>query len=82
MIVVNLAKEPTFVPPPFYADHKIISTVDVVIPGHERNYGILEVDSPVEHIYDEYDINFLTGFANSVAGAVAAARHNARMRSR
>jgi two-component sensor histidine kinase/CheY-like chemotaxis protein len=74
VICINLAREATFVPPAFYADHNIVSTVDVVIPGAGRPYGILEIDNPNEHIYDEYDINFLTGFANSVAGAVDSAK--------
>jgi two-component sensor histidine kinase len=74
VICVNLAKEPTFVPPSFYADHKIVSTVDVVIPGPAGPYGILEIDNPAEHVYDEYDINFLTGFANIIAGAVESAK--------
>jgi two-component sensor histidine kinase len=63
--------------PSFYADHKIVSTVDVLIPGSDGPYGVLEVDSPVERIYDEYDINFLTGFANCVAGAVDSSRRRA-----
>ena len=75
IVCANLAKEATFVPPSFYADHRIVSTVDVVIPGPDRPYGILEVDSIAEHLYDEFDINFLTGFANIVAGAVETAKH-------
>lgn len=74
VICRNLAKELTFVPPAFYADHGIVSTVDVIIPGVERPYGILEVDSASERIFDETDITFLKGFANVVAGAVEAAR--------
>ena len=77
VIIPNLVKEPTLIPPPFYADHKIVSTVDVVIRGFEGSYGILEVDSPTEHLYDEYDVNFLTGFANIVAGAIETAKRNA-----
>ena len=58
--------------PAFYAQHGIISTIDVVIKGLDGPaYGVLEVDSPVETTYDENDINFLTGFANVLAEAVA-----------
>ncbi len=77
VICVNLTREATFVPPAFYADHNIVSIVDVVIPGTGRPYGILEIDNPNEHVYDEHDINFLTGFANSVAGAVESAKRKA-----
>ena len=58
--------------PPFYAEHGIVSTIDVVIPGlRARPYGVLAIDSTDCHEYDEYDINFLTGFANVLDEAVA-----------
>jgi len=58
--------------PAFYADHGILSIVDVVIRGKddEQPLGVLEVDNSVQHDYDQHDINFLTGFANVVAEAV------------
>jgi signal transduction histidine kinase/ActR/RegA family two-component response regulator len=57
--------------PPFYAAHGIVSTVDVIIKGSDdRPYGILEIDNDRQHDYDQYDINFLTGFANVLAEAV------------
>lgn len=60
--------------PPFYAEHGVVSTVDVVIPGFRSGpYGVLEIDSTDHHAYDEYDITFLTGFANVLAEAVATA---------
>ena len=44
----------------------------MVIKGYEdAPYGVLEIDSPTQHAYDEHDINFLTGFANVLAEAVA-----------
>ena len=58
--------------PPFYAEHGIISTIDVVIQTQSgAPYGVLEIDSPFEHAYDEHDINFLTGFTNVLAEAVS-----------
>jgi two-component sensor histidine kinase len=63
--------------PAFYTDHGIVSTVDVVIATIDgAPYGVLEIDSPTLHQYDEHDINFLTGFANVLAEAVATARRN------
>src|SRR6478735_4146879 len=53
-----------------------------VIEGYEDTpYGVLEIDSPTQHAYDEHDINFLTGFANVLAEAVATQRrmHALRM---
>ena len=58
--------------PPFYEEHGVVSTVDVLIPGIEgASYGVLEIDSTHQHQFDEHDINFLTGFANVLAEAVA-----------
>jgi two-component sensor histidine kinase len=57
--------------PSFYGDHGIISTIDVVIKGNGHPYGVLEIDSDTQCDYDEHDVNFLTGFANVLAEAVA-----------
>jgi len=73
-ICVDLRDETGFVLPAFYAAHGIVSTVDVIIKGHdEKPYGILEIDNNQRHEYDQYDINFLTGFANVLAEAVSTA---------
>jgi two-component sensor histidine kinase len=46
----------------------------VVIPSFDgKPYGVLEIDSPLQHQYDVHDIHFLTGFANVLAEAVATA---------
>ncbi len=72
VIIRNLVTSNDLALPAFYAEHGIISTVDVVIPGVEgKPFGVLEVDSPEQHQYDVHDINFLTGFANVLAEAVA-----------
>ena len=60
--------------PPFYAAHGIVSIIDVIIKGNDdQPYGILEIDNNRQHDYDQYDINFLTGFANVLAEAVSTA---------
>ena len=40
---------------------------------HRKQHSLVSLgaDSPTQHAYDEHDINFLTGFANVLAGAVA-----------
>lgn len=74
VIIRNLHASNNLALPPFYAEHGIISTVDVVIPSVEgAPWGVLEVDSPRQHQYDIHDISFLTGFANVLAEAVATA---------
>jgi two-component sensor histidine kinase len=82
VIIRNLHEANNLQLPAFYAEHGILSTVDVLIPGIDgAAYGVLEVDSPTEHQYDEHDINFLTGFANVVAEAVATATKNSRLQA-
>jgi len=77
LIIADLKTEAGFKPPPFYAAHGIVSTVDVVIKGSdEQPFGILEVDNDKQHNYDEHDIKFLTGFANILAEAVATAKRS------
>jgi two-component sensor histidine kinase len=74
VIISNLSEANNLTLPAFYPQHGIVSTVDVVIPGFEgAPFGVLEVDSPSQHQYDVHDINFLTGFANVLAEAVATA---------
>jgi two-component sensor histidine kinase len=73
VIIRNLREANDLILPKFYARHGIVSTIDVLIKGFEDHpaYGVLEIDSPTEHTYDDNDINFLTGFANVLAEAVA-----------
>jgi signal transduction histidine kinase/CheY-like chemotaxis protein len=73
-IIHDLRAAAGFDLPPFYAAHGIISTVDVIIKGSDKQpYGILEIDSDKQHNYDQHDVNFLTAFANVVAEAVSTA---------
>ena len=79
-IIDDLQKEAGFDPPPFYAAHGVVSTIDVIIKGmDEQPYGILEVDNDRRHEYDQHDINFLTGFANVLAEAVSTASRGAAL---
>ena len=73
----DLSKDATFVLPAFYAEHGIISTLDVIIKKKDgQPYGVLEIDNPVQHDYDQHDIDFLTGFANVLAEAVNTSKRN------
>ncbi len=63
--------------PAFYAQHGIVSIVDVLIETQTgAPFGVLEVASPLRQLFDQHDINFLTGFANVLAEAVAASQRN------
>lgn len=73
VICNHLSNEDGFVLPDFYAEHGIVSTIDVIIPGDAQPYGVLEIDSTELQEYDHHDIDFLTSFANVLAEAVATA---------
>ena len=61
-IIDDLRKDVGFDLPPFYAAHGIISTVDVIIKGSDKQpYGILEIDSDKQHDYDQHDSTFSPG---------------------
>jgi two-component sensor histidine kinase len=71
VILQDLRKNNSYKLPPFYADHGIIATADVLIKGKSGPWGVLEIDSSKARAFDQHDIDFLTGFANVVAEAVA-----------
>lgn len=72
VIIRNINTANNLALPAFYEEHGVVSTVDVLIPAIDGvSYGVLEIDSTHQHQYDEHDINFLTGFANVLAEAVA-----------
>ena len=78
VIIRDLREANDFLFPAFYAEHAIVSTVDVLIKGLDGTpYGVLEIDSQVQQTYDEHDVDFLTGFANVLAEAVATGERNA-----
>jgi two-component sensor histidine kinase len=68
----DLRDDNDFKLPAFYAEHGIVSTIDVLIKGSDdQPYGVLEIDNTQQHDYDQHDVDFLTGFANVLAEAVA-----------
>ena len=81
VIVEDLANNTSYALPAFYAKHRIVATADVLIKGRGQPWGVLEVDSPVARKFDQHDIEFLTGFANVIAEAVATAGRTAALRS-
>ena len=77
----DVRKDNNFELPGFYAAHGIFSTVDVVIHAKDdaTHYGVLEIDNDRQHDYDQHDIDFLTGFANVLAEAVATSARTATL---
>ncbi|HEX7565962.1 MAG TPA: GAF domain-containing protein, partial [Bradyrhizobium sp.] len=77
VICGDLSRDASVVLPAFYAEHGIISTLDVIIKkGNGHPWGVLEIDSPTQHDYDDHDVDFLTGFANVLAEAVSTSKRN------
>ena len=79
VICGDLDKDPVFLMPSYLLEHGIVSTLSVIIKGDGQPYGVLEIDSPIRHDYDNHDIAFLTGFANVLAEAVDTSKRNAAM---
>ena len=82
VIVHNLWEANGYTPPAFYAEHDIVSTLDVVIKSRAGPpFGVLEIDNTSAQSYDEHDVDFLTGFANVLAEAVATNGRNEILRT-
>ncbi len=71
-LCANIDAANTYSLPSFYPEHGILSTVDVLVAAKTGPpFGVLEVDSQISDAFDEHDVDFLTGFANILAEAVA-----------
>jgi two-component sensor histidine kinase len=77
----NVKETNTYILPTFYSEHRILSTVDVLVATKSGvPFGVLEVDSPSEDAFDKHDITFLTGFANILAEAVSTSERTEALR--
>ena len=78
----DLRKRKDFTLSAIYIDHKILSSVNVIIPGRGRRpYGVLEADSIRPGQFDRYDIKYLAAFAALVGEAIALADRMAELRA-
>ena len=74
VIVEDLTHNNSYALPAFYAEHGIVATADVLIKGNGPAVGRSRDRQPnCTRKFDQHDIDFLTGFANVVAEAVATA---------
>jgi two-component sensor histidine kinase len=77
----NVEETNTYILPKFYFEHRILSTVDVLVATKSGvPFGVLEVDSQSEDAFDKHDIIFLTGFANVLAEAVSTSERTEALR--
>lgn len=77
VILEDIHKNNSYNLPGFYAEHDIVSTVDVLIKSAQGSFGVLEADWDSQYSFDQHDIDFLTGFANVIAEAAQTAERNA-----
>ena len=83
VVCANLATSQGFALPSFYADHGIVSTINVLDPGQPRRFCLWH---PGDRWHRRLaptmndDTNFLTTFANVLAEAVATAHRVERLR--
>lgn len=75
----DVATETRFEIPKVLVDHNVRSMVNVVIAGEEGPYGVLEVDAPRHHDFDEEDVAFLATYANLLAAAIERMRGHAAL---
>ncbi len=81
VILEDINKNNSYNLPAFYAQHHIVSTVDVLVKGSSSPFGVLEVDCTSAYTFDEHDINFLTGFANVIAEAAQTSERTATLQA-
>ena len=75
----DVSTEDRFGIPEVLTDHNVRSMVNVVIAGEDGPYGVLEVDAPRHHDFDEEDVAFLETYANLVAAAIERMRGHAAL---
>ena len=67
----NLVAEARFRVPVLLSEHKIVRSINVVVPGNvEAAFGVLEAESPEPGSFTGHDVSFLQLLAFSLAGAV------------
>ncbi len=73
VVVEDLGAERRFAPPPLLAEHGVVSSVVVAVPGEPRPFGVLCAHTTRRRRFTEEDVHFLQSVANVLAGAIARA---------
>jgi DNA-binding response OmpR family regulator len=76
----DLSTDATLGQPRIYAEHGIVTTLDVLIGTVDDPYGVLEISNSAQYDYDDHDIDLLTCFANILAEATNAAKSSSAPR--
>src|SRR5260221_7837150 len=80
VIVSDSRSETRFTAPTMLHEHNVISSISIVIPGHERPFGVLGVHSTQEHYFTRDDAYFMQAIANVLAAAIERSRAEQALR--
>jgi diguanylate cyclase (GGDEF)-like protein/PAS domain S-box-containing protein len=69
-IVEDLATETRFTPSPLLLGLGVVSSLSVLIDGHDQAFGVLNVHARAPHGFSEEDVAFLTAVAMLITVAV------------
>jgi two-component sensor histidine kinase len=70
VITENVATEARFEIPLLLTQHRVRSTVNVLVRGEDEPFGVLEVDSRQLRSFGQDDIDFLQNYANLLSSAI------------
>jgi two-component sensor histidine kinase len=82
VISENVATETRFQIPKLLTGHGVKSTVNVLIRGEDRPFGILEVDSRQLRSFTQDDVDFLQNYANLLSSAIERVNAQAQLAER
>ncbi len=74
VVVEDLATDTRFGSSPLLAEHGVVSSLSVLVPGKERPFGILGVHAGRRREFTIHDTHFLQAIANVLATAIDRAR--------
>jgi two-component sensor histidine kinase len=77
--IPDLRACPRYRLPPIYAEHGVVSTVNIPIMLGSGPFGILEIDGVRPRIFDELDLSFLIGIAGVIGEGVARVRRETEL---
>lgn len=75
----HLENEERFRTPTFMAEHGIRRAVNVLVEAAGEKFGVLEVDSPDEGMFEAADLAFMQGFANLIGVSIERQRAEAQL---
>lgn len=74
VITTDTGALPASMFPPFFTQHGIVSSLCVPIQGSHGTFGTLGVDCTGPRVFEDDDVEFLSGFARVVAEAISRIR--------